>query len=336
MATTSTRTDRTRTDALPYVYESAGLEMELTEYAVDASEPGPVPSDGDRELSLENIPGWDTATVYGTITVPEHVVESVFPDEEQEEPPAKLLITVDCLNTHNRLGHVVASAPVAAGEYEWSFDIDRDTVRERVDLTPYLVRTADGSDHTTRYASYKGQRIADDLSWRVQIDEPDDWVGDHMDVRFKSFSDGASPHPDDNIYFLDRSEPEQPRVWVNRDHEPIRDVLSSGGYTGFRPRMRDVISDSIAHQVWTELVLWTASDTSEAGDVEYDWQEAVLTEVGSLMYDEEDPAAIGRLLYEAVNNPENMPQLMNDINEALQQYLGPHETLNDMIRREAP
>lgn len=336
MATESTRTDRTRTEALPYVYAWAGLDFAVTAYSVDDGDFGIIDDDSDRELSLENLPGWGTATLQGTINVPENVIERVFPEEERDEPPGKLIVTVDCLNTHNRFGHEVVDAPVEPGEYEWEIDIEREKMRERVVLDTYLVRTIEGDHGSSRYASYRGQRLADALPWRVQIDEPDDWLGGHMVVRFKSFSDSAAPVPDDNLYYLDRSNPEQPRVWVNSDHRPIESALSSGGYTGFRPRMRDVISSTIAHQIWVELLMWTASDATEEGDIEYEWQEAVLAEIGPKMYDEDDPVAVAQRFHENITEPENIPQMMDDINEALQQYIDPQDSLNEMIRREGP
>lgn len=334
MAAESTKTERTRTEALPYVYAQAGLDFTATGYTVDGGDIGTIDDEDDRKLSLVNLPGWENATIQGTIDVPEDTIERVFPEPEHDEPPGKLIVTADCLNTHNRLGYEVVDAPLETGEYEWEIDIQRDDVRERVVLNAYLVRTTDGSHGSSRYASYRGQRLADGMPWRVQIDEPDDWLGEHMVVRFKSFSDNATPAPEDNVYYLDRTNPEKPRVWVNSDHDPIESALSSGGYTGFRPRMREVISDTIAHQIWVELLMWTASDATEEGDVEYDWQEAALTEIGSQMYDEDDPVAIAQNLHEAIADPENVPQLMDDINETLQQYIDPQDSLNDIIRRE--
>lgn len=336
MAAGGTRTERTRTEALPYVYAPSGLEFAVTGYTVDDGDIGTVDEDNDRELSLENLPGWETTTIQGMIEISESTIGRVFPEDELDEAPGKLILTADCLNTHNRLGYQVVDAPIEPNEYEWEIDIDRDDVRKRVDLNAYLVRTDDGSHGSNRYASYHGQRLADGLPWRLRIDEPDDWLGGHMVVRFKGFADSATPVPDDNLYYLDRTNPEQPRVWVNSDHKPIESTLASGGYTGFRPRMREVISSQIAHQVWVELLMWTASDASEDGDLEYDWQEAVLSEVGSKMYDEDDPVTIAQELHQAVREPENIPQLMDNINEALQDYINPHDSLNEMIRREGP
>ena len=336
MATENTKTERTRTEALPYVYARAGLNFDATGYTVDDGNIGTIDDDTDRQLSLENLPGWKTTTMQGTIEISEDLIERVFPEDERDEPPGKLIVTADCLNTHNRFGREVVDAPVEADTYEWRIDIDREDVRERVDINAYLVRTADSSHGSSRYGSYHGQRLADGVPWRVQIDEPDDWLGGHMVVQFKSFSDSVASVPDDNLYYLDRSTPEQPRVWVNSDHEPIESALSSGGYTGFRPRMREVISATVAHQVWVELLMWTASDATEDGELEYDWQEAVLTEVGGKIYDEDDPVAIAQELHAAVTEPENIPQLMDDINEALQGYIGSQDSLNEMIRREGP
>lgn len=336
MPSQSTKTERTRTEALPYFYARSGLEFEATRYTVDEGNMGSIDDDADRQLSLENLPGWDTTTIQGAIEVSEDLLERVFPENEREEPPGKLIVTADCLNTHNRFGEQVVDAPLEPEEYEWEIDIDRDDVRERVVLNAYLVRTEESSHESSRFASYSGQRLADGTPWSIQIDEPDDWLGGHMVVRFKNFSESAASVPDDNLYYLDRTNPEQPRVWVNSDHKPIESALSSGGYTGFRPRMRDVISGEIAHQIWVELIMWTASDATEDGNLEYDWQEAVLTEVGSKIYDEDDPVTIAQKLHEAVREPENIPQLMNNINEALQEYIEPQNSLNEMIRREGP
>jgi polysaccharide pyruvyl transferase WcaK-like protein len=80
--------------------------------------------------------------------------------------------------------------------------------------------------------------------------------------------------------------------------------------------------------------MWAASDATEEGETEYDWQNAVLTEIGPLMYDEEDPVAVAQELHETVREPENIPKLMDDINEALQDYIRTHDSLNELIRRE--
>jgi len=341
MASRTRRTDRTRTESLPYVYARSALEFEVTTYSVDDSRPGKIEGDHDRELSLETWSDWETTTIKGTITIPEDVIDRVFPEPERDDPPGKLIITADCLNTHNRFGTIVTDGSdpettIEAAEYDWEVNIEREEVMERVVLNAFLVRTEDG-DHGTRYASYKGQRLADGWPWRVKIDELEDWLGGHMVVRFKSFSDSPATVPDDNIYYLDKSDSEQPKVWVNSDHAPIKNTLSSGGYTGFRPRMRDVISDSIAHQIWVELLLWTASDVTEDGDWNHTWQQSIIEEIGTEIYDDlDDPVEIAKQLHTDINETENIPRLMSDIDEALQQYINPDESLNDMIRREGP
>jgi hypothetical protein len=127
--------------------------------------------------------------------------------------------------------------------------------------------------------------------------------------------------PDENhIHYLSLDEPQNPQLYLNRDHPQVVKVLKNEGATGGPPRLRDVLYDYIEHSVWTQLLVQTARDTdTDTGETKHSWQEDVL----DLFLDElyptmEDEKAAAQLATD-VRSVEDLPALMQNIEQAVHQ-----------------
>jgi hypothetical protein len=330
---------RHRTRVLPYHYADEGLQFEIESYSVDGGKPRQFDRlPGQRRLDIA--PGsretpdteetWDRATVFGRLTVPESVVEHVFPESEQDAPPANLYLAVRCHETIYRDRTVVEPAPTTAGKYDVTLRLDWEDVRGTVEVRPYLTRTektvGDSSRATAPYV-----RVADGPRYELVVDHWDDDDPPAIDGEEVSFSE--TPHLPDGgeLYYLDFRNEARPKLWINGDHPRITDILRSEGSVGAKPRTRDVILDRIEYSVWNQLVVRAATAIGPNGDVDYEWQETVLEAFAPDLYDVHDVDEAKLRLRDDVETPEGMARLVTRLDTELQTYINPDEQLLSLV-----
>lgn len=330
----TTERGRARAASFPHYHVDAGLDLRLETFALDDGDTGPVPGES-AELELFEYGSWNRARVTGSVLVSEGVVERTFPADERDDPPAEVFLVFQCGDSLYRRGERLSAGTLSEGGesvVDVEFELERADYVGEVEVEPVMVRTDTGSSSGDGYAAFEGLEVADGDPWSIHVDEPEETPGNRIPAHLKSF---AETHVDDeDLFHVRRSPPHDPEIWVNSDNPGVADVLQSGGYHGFRPRLRKVILRQVAHPALVELVLWTASDLDPDGQWQYDWQQGVLVDVCQRMYDVDDPELVAERVHDAYHD--DVGQFTNAVNSAVQKHLEADTALEEFIENEAP
>lgn len=317
--------------SLPHEYREDALEFDVESFHLDGA---PLGDRGDLDednqfVSLVDAGNWETLELEGTVTVDQDIVEEVFPFDEWEETPGRLTLVKENPLAMSRDRQILADSPLDGGIYEFTLCINRDDHRGQVKIKPFLTRTEKGGSSGSKHASKVGARVADGLTWVVRLDERDDGGSLLMPI-IEDFSDYDSFPDENHIHYLSLEAPQNPQLYLNREHPQVVKVLNNTGTTGGSPRLRDVLYDYIEHSVWTQLLMHTARDTSpDTGEPEYGWQEDVLDIFLDDLYPDlgDDEAAIQ--LAEDIRSHVDIPDLIQRIERTVhQQYDLPSDTTN--------
>lgn len=331
---------RHRRTALPFPYCSEGLKFELETYALDDEETGDLAlkagqtridltADGPVGSSKGHRP-WSEATLSGHIVVPEDVVSTVFPEDERDEPSAKLYVAVRCHETIYRNRAMVSEAPTTPGTYDVDVELQWSNLRGKVELRPYLVRSERGQP-SSEYATKPNVRLADGKTYTVLLDSSERDERAYIDGETVSFSQSAHLPDGEKLYYLDFRNESQPKLWINSDNPRITDVLQSEGSVGAGPRMRDVILDQISYGVWTQLIVRAACAIDHEGEVDYEWQRTVIESFGRQLYEVEDVTEAALRLRDEIGDGEKLPHLTERIDHELQEFIDPRTQLINLM-----
>lgn len=320
----------------PYTHDQRGVELTIESYSIDGTAAGAPASD--RLVELTGWTDWSTVTVTGTLRITDEVFRDVFPKTESDvRSNARLLLARDCRYTHDR--GVVASIsgstePLQEGrEYDWTYELSREDVYAQVALTPVLVREDDGPGVPGEHAWAPDQEVATGAPGTVVTDDVEEWLDGNMPVKLKPFS--KSGLPGDNLFSLDDTQGEEPVLWINSELNLVSSLLVSKVPAGPKAELRAAIAAELAHPVWVQLVLWTATDVDEEGSWAYDWQEAVLEHVVAPMWDCDDAseaaAMLNKYVSDAYDSDGSLGELSGDLNRHLQGALGSGEKLTNVV-----
>ena len=263
---------------------------------------------------------WGKITLFGRIDVPRETIEAVFPEEERDEPPAKLYVAVRCHETIYRSKSVISDSPTPQGSYNVSVRLPKEKVRGTVELRPYLVRTRD-TRTDGRYAGKKNFRLASGKIYSIVVDLPPGEQPPAIDGEEVSFSQTSYLPEGDKLYYLDFRNESRPKLWINSDHPRITDILQSQGSVGAEARMRDVVLDEVSYGVWSQLIVRAACAIDEEGEVEHEWQQTVLDTFARNLYDVDDTSEATHQLRADVVDTESLPHLMERIDRELQEFI---------------
>lgn len=327
------RSQRYRTSSLPYAYRDEGLKFELDSYVVDGGEPEPLdlkPGQTHLLVPPEDGEEWESVELHGKIQLPESTIEAVFPESERSAPPAKLYITVRCHQTIYRDRVIVSESPTRVGEQAVTIELDRSDFREEVELRPYLVRT-EPDGHEGQYATDANVRVASGQIYTAVVDRGADESASYIDGEETSFSRSAHLPDGDKLYYLDFRNEARPKLWINADYPRVTDVIQASGSVGSEPRMRDVILDQISYSVWTQLIVRAGTAVDEDGDVKHQWQQTVLEAFAREIYDTDSTTEAALSLRRDVRDSEKLPELMNQIDQELQEYIDPRTQLINLM-----
>lgn len=319
----------------PYRYHRNGLDVEIDTYSVGGTEEGSPHSD--RLVELTGWPQWSEVTVRGTVTIESGVFETVLPREGRRgDPPVELVLARECKHTHDRrlVDDLGDDSPLAEGEaYEWELTMEREDVFGRVELTPYLVRKSPGGGPPGKYAWVADQEVATGSPAVLVTDEIETWLEGNMTVRLKPFS--KSGLPGENLFSLDDTKSEEPILWINSELDLVSNLLTSRVPAGPKATLRDALATQLAHPVWAQLVLWTATELDEDGTWNHEWQEAVLEQVVAPMWDIDTPEDAAERLREYVSEEAGdgtLRELSGDLNDHLQRQLNSGPQLTDLVQ----
>lgn len=315
----------------PLAFRPGTLDLEFEEFALDGDDEFFELDRDDSRISLtEWEEDWNSLTLRGQVSIETDLVKSVFPVDERGDPPGKLVLAVDCERTHRRAGHDTEINDFGEGTETVELTVGSENHYGTFTVRPQLVRTRDGEASST-YRTMPGLALANGESVTVQIDEATEGDDRLLPAQFKSFGDSESDRfPDEAVYVVDKIDLSRPILYVNSDHESIRDAMKSGprGYIG---HVMMVYRDLIFLPALSELVLWTAQDVEEDGSAVHQWQESLLKQIGTMMYDVADGAEAGVNLYEEFDEDGSMVGLLDRTSATLQDYLEVEESMNGLV-----
>lgn len=323
----------------PYHYAESGLELGIEGFSLNGDRDNLGSPDYDnRVVDVTGYGSWEEVTIVGDVSVNESVIRDLIPEVEHKEPPLKIIIKIDTLDTQRRLPKVVEESPLEGLDSEFlrAFDFEhtfsREGVHNEILLEPRLIR-ADDCEESLPYAPDAGMHVAAGEPWVVKVDSTDT-EGDGFPSMYQDFSDEDHELNQELVHALQGSR-QDPTVVVNSHHKEIVDVLESGRGGGFRPRMRKVVSAEISTMTYVQLVLHTAGTIAENGECEYNWQKGLINELNDYLYPELGIEETETKLGEEVQ-PENLLEFSDHLNQALQLYMKQSNHLNNHIRRDGP
>ncbi|WP_435124124.1 hypothetical protein [Halobaculum sp. D14] len=331
------KSQKLRQTALPYPYRENGLSLKLEGCQVEGEQP--VEFDEEREsstvdLAVDESDPWERATLRGEVTLPEEVVESVFPPDERSSPPGKLYVAVRCPDAIYRDRVDVDTSGtegcVDPGVHDVEVSLRSDRLREEVRLIPFLVRSSEGESDGT-FATTPNVRLASGEPWTVVVDEEEENGNSLIDGEEAEFSEHDHLPGEKRLYHLDFRNADSPKLWINSDHSRIVDILHANGSVGAEARMRDVVLDQIQQGVWSQLVMRAISDVDEEGEPRHDWEQAVLNIFARDLTDEDDVARASIQLREELDDPEGVAVLMERLDGSIQDYIDPRDQLINLV-----
>ena len=331
------KSQKLRQTALPYPYRENGLSLEMDGYQIEEEQP--VEIDTEREsspvdLAVDKSDPWERATLQGKVTLPEEVIDSVYPPEERSSPPGKLYVAVRCPDTIYRdridVGTSETEDRVEPGVHEFNIPLRSDFLRGEVHLLPFLVRSSEGNSDS-QFATTPNVRLASGEPWTVVIDEEEESGNRLIEGEEAEFSEHDHLPGEKRLYHLDFRNADSPKLWINSDHSRIVDILHANGSVGAEARMRDVVLDQIQQGVWSQLVVRAISDIDEDGDPRHDWEQAVLNIFARDLADEDDVTQASVQLREELNDPEGVAVLMERLDGSIQDYVDPRDQLINLV-----
>ncbi|GAB7094136.1 hypothetical protein JCM30237_12880 [Halolamina litorea] len=323
----------------PYHYDESGLDLGIEGFGLNGDRDSLGSPDYDeRIVDVTGYGSWEEVTIVGDVNVDESTLKTLVPEDEYDEPPLKVIVKIDTLDTQRRLPNVVKRGPldeIENGKIR-SFDFEHTFARENVHgevlLEPRLVRT-DDCDEGLPYAPSAGMQVAAGKPWVVKVDSMDT-EGEGFPSMYQDFSDDDHELNKELVHALQGSR-QDPKVVVNSHHDEIVDVLESGRGGGFRPRMRKIVGAEISTMTYVQLVLHTAGTVAENGECEHDWQKGLLVELDDYLYPDLDVEETETKLSDAVQ-PENLREFSDHLNQAIQLYTKQSSHLNGHIRLDGP
>jgi hypothetical protein len=290
----------------------------------------PGQSEIDLVRSLPDEENWQSVTLLGELDVPEQTVNSVFPENERGEPPAKLYVTVRCHETIYRDKVTLSESSTSAGTYNVDLELPKSSFRGTVELCPYLVRT-ETRETPEGYAAKKNLRVASGQIYRIVIDKAEDEEPPAIDGEPVNFSQVSHLPSGDKLYYLDFRNESRPKLWINSDHPRITEMLQSRGSVGAEARMRDVILDEMSYGVWFQLLVRAGSAVDEDGNVDYEWQQTTLETFAQNLYDINDLDEATRRLRSDLGDFDSLPHVIGRIDDELQEYIDPRTQLINLM-----
>lgn len=315
-------------DEYPYNHDGKSLELTMGSYELDDSEPKDISEDG--RLALFGTDEWDTVTLEVSVTIKEGTLDHVFPNAKQHE--GVIVVAGYCPSTHRRFAEPVIwntrhSESFGGGTYSTKLTLAREKFRERVSLTPKLVRNGSrrGGDD---YAYKAGRELATGSKWDIFFDEPMLSLEGDLPVEAAKFSERTDLGTKNNEWHVDIRNAEEPKLWINKDHPYVVDVLNTVDDWGKRGHVGRVVLNHLAASMLTQFTIKAAQHAVVIGEIEHQWQKTLLTDVCS-EYFGTDPTTED---LEELLQPEAIPTTINEIESIVQRRRTPHEDVQSLLR----
>ncbi|MEP0923396.1 hypothetical protein [Leptolyngbya sp. ST-U4] len=293
--------------------------------------------DMEEQVSDESLPIYrcqdSEIQIRASVIVPDEVRERVFHESEQADPPVKLWLIVQSLESRSRRAFKLEGDGQV---FEALIDLDLDEWAGKAEFQAVLVRTTESDQLPAGYASDVGARLAWSRTCLALFREPPVPQRDVLRIQWKKFEGSQKSR----LFALDHTEP-VPKLWLNAEVEGLYDVLNSRAVRGWNPAIAENTSYLIAHQVWTSLLATAISHLAETGEPDeapdlaelLEWERTVLDDwIEALFPDRQREAAFTLLLEQVRHHYFREELLFRRIPEAIQEKLNTHQGFAHLVK----
>jgi hypothetical protein len=311
-----------------YPYRT-GVEMVLLHLDIPGMEE---PLRGDESLPIYHCQE-PVIQLQASAIVPDTVWEKVFHESEQANPPAKLWLIAQSMESRSRRAFEFKGDGQV---FEALIDLDLDEWAGKAEFQAVLVRTTTDDTLSSGYATDVGARLAWSKTHLALFEESPAQQRDALKIQWKKFEGSQKSQ----LFALDHAEP-QPKLWLNSEVEGLYDVLNSRTTRGWNPVIAENTSYLIAHQVWTSLLATVVSHLAETGEPDgapdlgelLEWERMVLDDwVESLFPDKQEDAALSTLLAQVGYHHFREELLVKRIPEAIQKRLNTYQGFEHLVK----
>lgn len=297
---------------MPYASERDGIIFHHVHHTVDGEVRGDLASGSNLSSTR-----WIELTLTIGLELRSGVLDRVLHAEERRAPPVALVLAVRNPTSYLARSFCFVHSDSSTEKYEHTLSLPRSELRGEVSITPYLVRTTNGT-RKSGHAWRKGAWLATSDPLIFYVDEQKPRVGNDLEILRKRFADVPEiPVTDHGNWFYLQLDGDPPRLYLNDAHAAMMAVLYDKSTRGKRAATRDVLFDLLDATVWPALVLHAARARQEDGETPYAWQDNILRLwVRWLHPDEHDlEAGVERLTRRAADAP---AAFLLELNAALQ------------------
>lgn len=274
-----------------------------------------------------------TINIRASAIVPDQVWQKVFDPSEQSNPPAKLCLVVQSLESRLRKAFEFEGDQQV---FELTIDLDRNEWAGKAEFQAVLVRSKLNENLPAGYAGDLGARLAWSRALLGAFEEPVAPQKDIIKIRWKKFEEPKKSQ----LFMLEPSAP-QPSLWLNADAEGLYDILNSRALRGWNPAIAEHTGYLIAHQVWTSLLASTISHLAETGQLDglpdmtelLEWERMVLDDWIEALFPDQRREEAFKLLLDSVRYHHFREELLvSRVPQAIQARLSTASGFQHLVR----
>lgn len=307
----------------PYRFLDHAIHVDVTAVYVDGHLTDRVVDTGARTVVLRGVQDWSEAVFRIRATLSPDRLARLFPEDEREAPPCRMMLVVHCDATRWRDG-VTLYPTRNPGEWEGSIAVRRGGVRGAILAKAILVRAEDRKGVAPSFGVTANIRLADSAEWRFSFDRQATPPGGFMNTMWDNFSTSKSLKRRSHaslLYYLDLEEDESgPILYLNEGIEGLKEVLSNEATRGKAAAVRDIVFSAIAQSVWLAMTTESLLAVEQGADEPpKQWQRQVIATFKPLL------GSIDAV--QAIRNSEEVTGLIESLATAVQT----HEPLRSSV-----
>jgi hypothetical protein len=250
------------------------------------------------EIGLFDPPLSAQATVKVGAQLPSNWKSDVLHKSEQSKPQCEVVLLVH--SEESRLRERVILKESSAGKFVGKLIVDPEVHSGSIKLSVVLVRSVFAAAFHRGYAQDKGAQLAWSNEFKIHLAKPPAPRGNHLEVRWKKFSEPSEFLSNYDQAFLSFEETsENPILYLNQDsNDALRLLMNYGGFGSPKARARDAGFAAVVTSVWQTMLTWSifrlfqdANSSSEpvSLDLLKSWEAGVLKEAAPLLYPDVAP-----------------------------------------------
>lgn len=311
-------------DTYPYRHDGEAIGVEIEGCQIDGDD-FDVDANAEQILLVDELgeDDWDVVTLEMAVTVEDDTLKHVFPDPNDHD--GVVVIAGYCHPTHGRWVDLIASVDFDAGTHRKEIELERESLRETVQLTPLLLRNTHRSADD-KYARESGRQLAEGRRLDIYLDRPRLNLSGDLPVVAAKFSEPGNPGEPGLEWYVDVRDAEEPKLWLNRDYPLVVNAINEIE----RPTKQGIVGrialNHLAVSMLTQFTIKAAAHAVTQSEIQYEWQRTLLLDICSDYFTE---GTIEE--FEESLQVEAVPTTLNAIEKIFQHRRTPHEDIKRLL-----